>query len=122
MSIGIRLERAGSLPADRLGGYFFDHARNDPALVLAALRAGTMRKLLFVAVRARARVHGRKKVMAAALGGALFRVTPFRIGHCNFPSNSDRRGVSVFQMTCKARQRIPTWIGHGLGAVAACKI
>ena len=45
-----------------------------------------MGELAFAAVGACAAVYGGEKVVAAALGSALFGVAPFRIRHCDFPS------------------------------------
>ena len=57
-------------------------------LVLTALAAGTVGQLALVAVGALGEAGGRKEVMAAALGGALFGVAPFRIRHCGVPFKS----------------------------------
>jgi hypothetical protein len=54
------------------------------ALVEATLGAGAMRHLLPVAVRALGERVGREVVVRAAVAGAGFRVSPFRIRHCKF--------------------------------------
>jgi hypothetical protein len=51
------------------------------ALVLAALLAGAVRQLLLAAVRAVGDAGRSQEIMAAALRGALLRVTPFRVRH-----------------------------------------
>jgi hypothetical protein len=53
------------------------------ALVLAALGAGAMGQLLFVAGWALGYAHGGEKVVRAAKCGAACGVTPFRIRHGN---------------------------------------
>ena len=57
------------------------------ALVGTALAAGAVRQLALVTVGALGETGGREEVVAAALGGALFRVAPFRIRHCGIPFN-----------------------------------
>jgi hypothetical protein len=46
-----------------------------------------------MAVRALGESGGGEEVMAAALGGALFGVAPFRIRHCSIPFESPASGT-----------------------------
>ena len=55
------------------------------ALVLSALGAGAMGKLLLVAVRALRQAGRGEEVVGAAIGGAARRVAPFRIRHGAIP-------------------------------------
>ena len=66
---------------------FLGH-ENLATLVRPALPAGPMGQLALVAVGALGEAGRSQEVMAAALGGALFGVTPFRIGHCGYLSDS----------------------------------
>ena len=54
-------------------------------LVLAALGAGAMRELLFVAIRTLRKASGSEEVVSTAIGGAARRVAPFRIRHDAIP-------------------------------------
>jgi hypothetical protein len=70
--------------AGLLGRFF--HVQNGTALVLAALGAGPVRKLLLVAVGALGDADGGEKVVRAAVGGAARRVASLRIRHDKFLS------------------------------------
>jgi hypothetical protein len=99
MSIGIRITETAEKPYG-LSCVFDGH--NGDALVLAALLAGTVRKLFLTTVRAVGNPGGGQEVVATTLGGALFGVAPFRIRH-DETSSQDRkswRWRSQFRICC----------------------
>jgi hypothetical protein len=57
------------------------YSNNNAALVFAALLADDVGQLLLAAVRAVGDAHGRKEIVAAALGGALLGMAALRIRH-----------------------------------------
>src|SRR6185437_2322042 len=65
------------------------------ALVLAALGANGVRPLRLAAVRAGGNARGGQKVVAAALGGALLGVAPFRIRHESPLKLNSRNGLGI---------------------------
>ena len=66
----------------------FLHCEHGAALVLAALGAGLMGQLFFVAIGALRESGGGKKVVSTAVGGAARGVAPFRIRHDAIPFKS----------------------------------
>jgi hypothetical protein len=73
------------------GGDFDDF----PAFIVAAVRAGAVGELHFVALGALGEAGSLQRVMGAALGRATITVASFGIGHSNFlgsgPAVADRR-------------------------------
>jgi hypothetical protein len=67
-----------SIDGELTGFLYFE---NVASLVRAALGAGTVRELAFVAVGALGEADGGKRVVGAALGGAGLGVTPLWIRH-----------------------------------------
>src|SRR5215472_7011333 len=59
--------------------------RHNAALILSALRAGAVGKLLLVAVRTLREARRGQKVVSTAIGSAARRVAPFRIRHNAVP-------------------------------------
>ena len=108
------------------------------ALVGSAFRAGAMRLLTLVAVRALGEADRSQAVMSAALGGSGLGVTPLWICHYRFPFLRASRAAfaalagrettefhSFFQNArlvldpaAQAGQRRPSRIGHRLAAIA----
>ena len=66
-----------------LGGFL--RLDDGTALVLATFGAGTVGKLLLVAVRALGEAGGSEEVVGTSIGGAARRVAPFRIRHNAIP-------------------------------------
>ncbi len=120
----------------------FLHFQNITALVGAALGAGAMRLLAFVAVGALGEADGGQPVMLAALGGAGLGVTPLWICHYRFPFLPACRaayarsrlakllkftrtsGISLlmFDPAAQTRQSGPTWIGRCLFTRAGLRV
>lgn len=77
---------------DRLFGDDFD---DFAALIIAAVRAGAMGELHFVALGAFGEARSLQRVMSPALGRATIAMASFGIGHSNFlgsgPAVADRR-------------------------------
>ena len=112
------------------------------ALVGSAFRAGAMRLLALVAVRALRETDGSQAIMGAALGGAGLGVAPLWICHYRFPFlHASRaacrapagRGTTefhsffqnsflVFDPVAQAGQGRPSRIGHGLVASACLRV
>jgi outer membrane lipoprotein SlyB len=90
MSIGIRNTETANR---RYVLCCFFNSHNGYALVLAALLAGTVRELLFAAVRAVGNSGRSQEVVATTLGCALFGVAPLRIRHGKTSSWAARTGV-----------------------------
>jgi hypothetical protein len=63
------------------GGLFFRDFDHFAALVLAAMRAGAMWKLRFVAIGALSVAEHAQMIVSPASGGALFGVSSFWIRH-----------------------------------------
>ena len=63
----------------------FLRVQHCPALVLSALRAGAMGKLLLMAVRALRNTGLSQEVVGTAIGAAARRMAPFRIRHDAIP-------------------------------------
>jgi hypothetical protein len=92
-----------------------------------------MRQLALVAVRALGEAGGSQEVVAAALGGALLGVAPFRIRHGNILSiarirrERGRRSRNLvlvlnLELISQTRQRIPSRIRRCLFAGACCEV
>jgi hypothetical protein len=63
------------------GSLFFRDLDHFTALVLAAMRAGAMWKLRFVAIGALGVAEHAQMIVSASRGGALLGVSSFRIRH-----------------------------------------
>ncbi len=100
--------------------------QNRTALVLTALGAGPMRKLLFLAVRADGKRSRRQKIVRAAKCSAALGMTPFRIRHGTVPFNSDS-GVNRTrtQISCRGfpkfcRPGFPVWSERPVLSLSGC--
>jgi hypothetical protein len=87
-------DEASAVRATNLASSFFD-LDDFAALIVAALRAGTMRQFALVTIGTLGQRLGSQMIVGTTFGCARLRMTPFRIRHENLTNRIARTGPAI---------------------------